>query len=136
MFDGTDACTDGVFNTNRAMGMCGDKFALCLCGLNDRAQLRFAKFRLARFCADGQHRACSDGLNEVSALFDEERRPGCGLFGRARNPKPHVGRQLVIGYYTVQFAAAFGQGDIGTGNEHARPRHMTRVDCITQGDIG
>ena len=136
MFDGTDASADRVFNANRAMGMCGDEFALCLCGLHDRAQLRFGKLRLTRFGADGKHRARGDGFDKVSALFDEERSFRCGFLRRAGNAKPHVSRQFFIGHHTVQFTATLGHGDIGTGNEHARPRNMPGVDRITQSDIG
>ena len=46
-----------------------------------------------------------------------------------------VGHHRALGQ-PGDFAAAAGDGDVGAGDEHARPGHVAGVDRVAQGDVG
>ncbi len=136
VLDTVDAGVDRILDADRAVSVRGDFLAARMGSLHDRAELVDRQFRRAGFGADRQHGAGCDRLDEVGAMIEQVRRFRRRLLGRRRDTEAHVGGSCSFGTTPLRFAAALGDRKIGTGNPHARSRHVAAVDRVAQRDVG
>ncbi len=135
VLDGAHAGTDRVLDALGAVGVRGDERAALRGLLDGRADLLLCVLRLRGRRAGSENRAGRDHLDEVGAAREKlahalahlvlvvRRRRG------ASRPARRTFRQA------GHFAAAAGDGHVGTGDEHARSFHLPRVDGVAERDV-
>ena len=136
MLDGPDAGPDRRLDPFGAMGM-GNTIGAVGPGLvAGRLHLLGREFVEPGDAADGEHRACGDQLDEISAVVEKE----AGAVARFRwiayftHPKLFGHRH--VGSERVDLASPARNGDVPARDKHPRPLHLAGVDRIPQRDVG